>query len=455
MADPVSLSSGLLTLATFAFQSSIVLYKAIESYRSHPKNVRDLKEELETLADVLKSLAETIEKHKDTDLTTLKLPLLRCGKACREFEDVVAKCSSRSGGPRTSFRDWAKLRYMGDGIDEFRRMLAGYKSTITIALANANLYVVRAAPSPTFATVPDADDEVYASPLSSRQSSISTESLERYKSMIRDTTADLQDHLDNVNEKLQSEFLRAAERSSGDAALVRQMEEERSSAQQCIAICSQLYAQINQIQPTLAADRSQRSADARAITADGLEGCKDALGVASQRLEEHLKVVVDRLMVTAKKAMSSPEEAAKLEVLHAEWQTARLCIDVCSKANESVTKVNVNVFENIKGEEEILQFFASTTGRTVHAKDIFVGSKGVQFGGQISDVTIQQISRDFSPSARMVPGSNPQIVAPVADGNKTFQFLDRYGKGHRLSPQPATHVQGPLHQGSDSEKASD
>ena len=143
MADPVSLSSGLLTLVTFAFQSSVVLYKAIEGFRSHPKNVRDLKEELEALAAVLQSLSETVEKHRDTDLTPLKLPLLRCGKACREFEDAVAKCSSRSGGSRTSFRDWAKLRYMGDGIDEFRRMLAGYKSTITIALANATLWVAQ------------------------------------------------------------------------------------------------------------------------------------------------------------------------------------------------------------------------------------------------------------------------------------------------------------------------
>lgn len=33
-------------------------------------------------------------------------------------------------GSRTSFRDWAKLRYMGDDIDGFRRLLAGYKLTI-------------------------------------------------------------------------------------------------------------------------------------------------------------------------------------------------------------------------------------------------------------------------------------------------------------------------------------
>jgi len=139
MADPVSLSSGLLALITFASKSSIVLYRSIESYRSHPKNVRDLKEELEAIGGVLQGLSETAEQNHDIDLSALKLPLLRCGKACREFEEALAKCSSRSGGSKSSFRDWAKLKYLGDGIDEFRRTLASYKSTITIALGYINL----------------------------------------------------------------------------------------------------------------------------------------------------------------------------------------------------------------------------------------------------------------------------------------------------------------------------
>ncbi|KAK3347292.1 hypothetical protein B0T25DRAFT_554102 [Lasiosphaeria hispida] len=436
MADPISLSSGVVALMTFTLQSSVVLYKAIDSYRSHPKNVRDLKDELEALAGVLQALSETAEKHKEIDLTALKLPLLRCGKACHEFEEALAKCSSRSGGLKTSFRDWAKLKYMGDGIDEFRRMLAGYKATIVIALAHANL----------------------------QQSSLTIESLDKYKSMIQDTTTDLEDHLQNVDDKLKSTFLQAADRSNEDAVLVRQMQEERSSTQQCLVICAQLSAYISQIQPTLAANGARRSADARAagvaavaeqITADGLEGCKDALGIASKRLEEHLISIVDRLMATSKKTLSSPEETANLDILHSEWQTARLCIDLCSKANESVMKINLNVFENLKGEAEVLQFFASTTGRVVHAKDIFLGAKGVQFGGQLSDATVQQICRDFSPSARMAAmGSETEMITPAADGTGTSQFLDRYGRGFKLIPKPAQDDKGisPGQQGEQAKK---
>lgn len=139
MAEPIGLASGLLALATFAFQSSITLYETVQSFKSHQKRVRDLMEELEALSGVLDPLTNIINVTTDVDFSALELPLLRCGNACKEFEQELMKCSSRSGGSRTSFRDWAKLRYMGDDIDGFRRLLAGYQLTINIALTDANL----------------------------------------------------------------------------------------------------------------------------------------------------------------------------------------------------------------------------------------------------------------------------------------------------------------------------
>jgi hypothetical protein len=139
MAEVIGLTSGLLTLVTFALQSSISLFQTVQSYQNHPKRVRDLKDETEALSGVLSSLAETVASATDVDLSALKLPLLRCGSYCKEFEQEIVKCSSRSGDSRTSFRDWARLRYMGDDIDGFRQLLAGYKTTIIIALTDASL----------------------------------------------------------------------------------------------------------------------------------------------------------------------------------------------------------------------------------------------------------------------------------------------------------------------------
>ena len=139
MAEAIGVASGLLALSVFAFQSSVTLYQTVQGFQFHPKRVRDLLEELEALSGVLGSLNETVKATTDIDLSTLELPLRRCGNSCRDFEQEIMKCSSRSGGSRTSFRDWAKLRYMGDDIDGFKQLLAGYKSTIIIALTDANL----------------------------------------------------------------------------------------------------------------------------------------------------------------------------------------------------------------------------------------------------------------------------------------------------------------------------
>jgi hypothetical protein len=139
MAEVIGLASGLLTLVGFAFQSGVTLVQTVQSFKNHPKRVRELIEELEALVAVLASLTDTVSGTTDIDLSALELPMLRCGNACKEFELEIRRCSSRSGSDRASFRDWAKLRYMGDGIDSFKQLLAGYKSTIVIALTDANL----------------------------------------------------------------------------------------------------------------------------------------------------------------------------------------------------------------------------------------------------------------------------------------------------------------------------
>ena len=139
MAETIGVASGVVALATSAFQASITLHSTIQSFQLHHKRVRDLIEELEALNGVLGPLNETLNTATGIDLSALDLPLLRCGNACKEFREELLKCSSRSDGIRTSFRDWAKLRYMGDDIDGFRRLLAGYKSTINIALTDATL----------------------------------------------------------------------------------------------------------------------------------------------------------------------------------------------------------------------------------------------------------------------------------------------------------------------------
>lgn len=138
MADPLSVASEGLALVAFALESSKVLYQTIASVRNSPRTVRELRKELEALNGVLETLQE-MAGNTDIDFAMLQIPLLRCGKACKEFEAVINKFTTRSGGSKISFRDWVKLRYMGDDIVGFKSLLAMYKSTFSIALANITM----------------------------------------------------------------------------------------------------------------------------------------------------------------------------------------------------------------------------------------------------------------------------------------------------------------------------
>jgi serine/threonine protein kinase len=125
--------------AGFAFQASVTLYKTLQSFQSGSKQLRDLVEELEALSGSLGLLPKIVNASTDVDLSTLDPVLRRCGNACKDFEQEILKYSTRSGGSRTYPREWTKFCNLVDNINNFRLRLDGYKCTIRIAIATANL----------------------------------------------------------------------------------------------------------------------------------------------------------------------------------------------------------------------------------------------------------------------------------------------------------------------------
>ncbi|KAL6229469.1 hypothetical protein BDW75DRAFT_97572 [Aspergillus navahoensis] len=138
MAEAIGLASSLAALAGFAFQASKSLYQVLESFKSTKRTVRELRHELDALNQVIEELQKVAVDH-EKDLSTLKLPLLRCGKTCEEFEDAIEKCAPRSDVQRTRIIEWARLQYMGGDISNLKATLSGYKATISIALGGATL----------------------------------------------------------------------------------------------------------------------------------------------------------------------------------------------------------------------------------------------------------------------------------------------------------------------------
>jgi len=421
MAEAIGLASGLLTLATFAFQSSVTLLQTVQSFQSHPKRVRDLVEELQALKDVLGPLAKRVKAANDETLSALDLPLLRCGNSCKDFEREILKCSSRTGGDRSSFRDWARLRYMRDDIDGFRRLLAGYKQTINIALTDATL----------------------------SKSSYTVESLQASKDLAETASIDLKAHLDSIEAKLESFFGQSAAKSDAAATEQQLMKEEKLSTERCLQICVQLSEHIGQLQQEVkSTPGTVNSADfSEAIVDNGLQKCKESLNETAAKLEMHMQDLMGRLVDKTKNSVGS-DDAADLLRLRDEWEATRRGVRMCSQAEQHF-KQAVSDIENYATGDAI-QFMVSTNGKVIHGKNQGLGWRTRQVGGYLSDASIQQISRDMVSAGTRADENKgnvakenlPSASDSALDGEGNADF-DKFGRGFKLKPKPESSATVP------------
>jgi hypothetical protein len=280
--------------------------------------------------------------------------------------------------------------------------------------------------------------------LISRKSSVTAEGLESYKDLIKTATADLEDHLQRIDEKLESLFEHSATRSGSDTTEVRLIKEERMSTQKCLQICEQLSEHINQIQLTSRrSDSSPGEMDPDAVperlTLEGLQECKDSISRTVTKLEGYMKELVDRLVAKSKTATSSEEDLADLARLQEEWETARQSRDIFSKA-EMHLKADISIIDNYATGDAV-QFMVSTNGKTIHGKNRGLGWRTRQVGGHLSDASLQQLSRDMSSNSFQNTtetedrSSRSNTVSVPDDGveNKPGEFRDRYGRGFKLT----------------------
>jgi hypothetical protein len=233
--------------------------------------------------------------------------------------------------------------------------------------------------------------------------------------------------------------------SGADATELRSLREERLSTEKCLQICAQLSSHIDQVQ--LMSDEAGSSrgpggaeASPESVTNEGLQECKNSLAATATKLEKHMRDVMDRLLAKSRTATSSDEDAQDLSRLRDEWETARQCLDICSRA-DSHLKENVSIIEN-HGTGDSLQFMVSANGKILHGKNRGLGWRNRQVGGYMSNESIQQLSKDLAAvhSSHLrdkVSISNDGFTPNPGDmeeGETTAEFKERYGQGFTLKP---------------------
>ncbi|KAH7120320.1 hypothetical protein B0J13DRAFT_532213 [Dactylonectria estremocensis] len=415
MADGLSIASGVVALVTFAFQSSATLYTTIRDFQSQDKNARALKNELADLRGVLQSLAETVADNPDINFEALKLPLYRCGKTCEDYGGLIARFTKHSNSSRPSLRDWIGQQYLKGDITDFKDMLSGYKSTINIALANANIRAV---------------------------ASITPNALEEYKDLIRDTTSDLKEHLQRLEERVQSLAASGAEGPIREGPEWLAMLEEKESTQQGLRICSQLSAQIEKFE-SASKEHPQflQQPSANKFMRSGLGAAKGSIHSLVSRLQNHESDIDTRMEAMKSITPLSEHEATQLAQLEETRESIRQCMSVVADAGEALTDERCNLFEDITMADNSYGISVSTVKDLVVARRLNLSGQARYVGGQISDESYQktidgltQLDLESARSAGQDVRKPSVATDPSTRSTASVGFLDRYGRGLKLSP---------------------
>ena len=270
-----------------------------------------------------------------------------------------------------------------------------------------------------------------------RSSALTLEAFNEYKKMIADTTYDLQDRLQDIDEKLQLSVLHRTEYAEDNQTIREQMQEEKEGILTCLEICDSVSHHIDHIDEVQrktvrqgdalpdSFDRvhaaSKSAVGAWLTAANNLAGCKSQLEARLQSLSDKLKHGADHS--NAKTAHASDEE------LHQEMKSLEESINICENANKEADRNRTNVFEDVNMGDDGHQVIVSTVGDLIFAKKIRTGARSIQILGQMSDLTIRHFKTDLDDSVLKETPHHQEVPGE--------EFEDRYGTGHDLRPPKA------------------
>lgn len=261
MADGISVASGIVAISIFAGKSSIALFNTVKSFQNHKRDVRELKDQLETLTGTIQSVQDLAPKHEDT-LEPLNLPLLRCGRACEEFSQMIASCTKHSNQTGTSFRDWTKLKYHNEDISGVKRKLGMYTDTMSIAIGVISMYAVSQA-----LILPLADHTFRR-----RLNTVTKDVMVEFQERVTNAIADIQEQLGKIRE---------------DPYDLSKMAQEIESIEACQKICDSAKQCIETKEISIVEDVNiHKSVDAI------ITSCRDLISVKRVNIGEGSKVMI-------------------------------------------------------------------------------------------------------------------------------------------------------------------
>ncbi|OKP13318.1 hypothetical protein PENSUB_993 [Penicillium subrubescens] len=286
---------------------------------------------------------------------------------------------------------------MGGDITKFKDMLSSYKSTISIALAYANL----------------------------RTTKTTRAVLEEYKNLIENTRCDLENHLQDIQEKLQIACAQGPVIAGLDTVELQLMEDEKSSTQKSLEICEQFLSLVDQSRPTLVGEVANSSGlfDKASsyrkhhyswlINAEGLNSTSKEITSWKLRLLQHL-YGVDRIVQGQQRYLPylNNEREYEEQSFREELSGTERLLNLCKRIEEEeANRLRTHYFEDVTTGDNSRQAIVTTLDDLISAKRIKSGDNSLQALGNMADASIQSLFNSAVPDA----GSKNQVKGKKKD----------------------------------------
>lgn len=231
--------------------------------------------------------------------------------------------------------------------------------------------------------------------------------LNEYKDMIRTTKQDLEDHLSEINSRLQSFAPSIMNRSTLEPMDVERFKAERETTEQCLKICAGVLTHINELrlQPVPAGNSPRNGGPvglstrdltlAHIITLSALKDCTEKLSDTVAQLRAHGDEAQGKLLTGApiQGPTTIPDLGADAQSLAREQESLRQCLSVCSEADERASSGQVHVLDDISIGKNGEQMLITTLGELFEARRVKLDDGATQVVASASDTTIEELFR--------------------------------------------------------------
>lgn len=264
--------------------------------------------------------------------------------------------------------------------------------------------------------------------------------MDQYNEMIRETTADLKAHLQDIDQKLTVIASHAHHEPDPSAnESIRRMEEERQSAQQCLLICESARSHLQSLQDGFQ-PMDARSDESHAKTAVALSEARDRMVHMITDLQKRLVALSEQSLSTEVSLRPRQLDEDRLRLLK-EIDTAKQCLEVCNLAADQASRQRVHVFGDISADNNSHQVIASTVGDLLNAKSVRAEHFSTQWLGSMTDASLQKLSTDRAATYSYSYSPSPPRENDARENDPSFG--GKYGLGYKLQekgPLGVKHV---------------